>query len=223
MNRYEHTPQQGRRDGDPELDADERALVVELKKPVAVDGATFDARVMSAVRFEASRWSQTPRTRGARVAGYSVACAALAAAIAIIVIRGSSIRDADINLPHAGVVTTPQAAVRSRPAVAGAAGVGQPAGAEASSRSVRFTLVASGASRVAVAGSFNGWNISSTPLHRIDRDTWSAEIPLGAGRYVYQFVIDGKRWVPDPRAPRDAGDDFGASNSVVTVASTGSA
>ncbi|HSU95594.1 MAG TPA: isoamylase early set domain-containing protein, partial [Gemmatimonadaceae bacterium] len=88
---------------------------------------------------------------------------------------------------------------------------------------VRFTLVASGASAVAVAGSFNGWSTAATPLRRIDKNTWTADIPLGAGRYVYQFVIDGHRWVPDPKAPRDAGDDFGATNSVVTVAGSGSA
>jgi hypothetical protein len=38
---------------------------------------------------------------------------------------------------------------------------------------------------------------------------------------VYQFVINGKQWVPDPKAPRDANADFGTSNSVITVAEGG--
>jgi hypothetical protein len=84
-------------------------------------------------------------------------------------------------------------------------------------QTVRFQLAGVHATSVAVAGSFNGWNAEATPLHRAPNGTWTAEVALTPGRHVYQFVIDRSRWVPDPRSPRDPGDDFGTQNSVITV------
>ena len=196
-----------------DLDAAEQRLVARLRAPVVVDANAFDARVMAAVQREpafgrSSRHASghasgratghaTDRATRRMVAAISVAGLAMAAVVAFIMIRGAGGRTVPRNHP----VTVVRSAVSN----------------------VRFTLVASGASAVAVAGSFNGWSTAATPLRRIDKNTWTADIPLGAGRYVYQFVIDGHRWVPDPKAPRDAGDDFGATNSVVTVAGSGSA
>jgi hypothetical protein len=191
-----------------DLDAVEQRLVARLRAPVVVDASAFDARVMAAVQREpsfgrssrdAARHATRTTGRATRrmVSAISVAGLAMAAAVAFIMIRGDGKRTVPVNHP----VKVVRSAVSN----------------------VRFTLVASGASAVAVAGSFNGWSTAATPLRRIDKNTWTADIPLGAGRYVYQFVIDGHRWVPDPKAPRDAGDDFGATNSVVTVAGSGSA
>lgn len=185
--------------GDAEsLDTTERELVAALRAPAAVDAWAFDARVMDAIRKERRHAIGRHRIHSSRIAAAMVACTALAAAVVFMMSGGR----------HGATIESP---ARSAAAAAVA------------SRTVVFTLVASGASRVAVAGSFNGWNTAATPLRRVGKDTWAAEIPLGAGRYVYQFVIDGTRWVPDPRAPRDADDDFGAANSVVTVATPGSA
>jgi len=178
------------------LDAAEQQVVARLRAPIAVDTNAFDARVMAAVRRERALGRPHRRATPRLVATISVAGVALAAVIAFVMIGGGVDRTAPAH---------PAKAVRSAVST------------------VRFTLVAAGASQVAVAGSFNGWNATATPLRRIDKNTWAADIPLGAGRYVYQFVIDGHRWVPDPQAPRDPGDDFGATNSVVTVAGSGSA
>lgn len=171
-------------------------MVAMLRAPVrAREG--FDENVMAAVRWMAP--VVLPRTGHsfAKLALVSLAGAALAASLALVI---SDVFAARPPAPSQGVaVTMPPVVV------------------EPQVRAVRFTLVASGASQVAVAGSFNGWNVAATPLERVGDDTWTAEIPLGAGRYVYQFVIDGKRWMADPNAPRDPGDDFGATNSVVTV------
>jgi 1,4-alpha-glucan branching enzyme len=46
---------------------------------------------------------------------------------------------------------------------------------------------------------------------------WTVTIPLTPGRHRYAFIVDGRRWVPDPGAPRAAGDDFDTPSSVVTV------
>ena len=189
-------------DADAALSVSEQAFLAALRAPISLDSNAFDASVMAAVRREPAPARPASRRRSGRVFGIIAAGAALAAAVTLFVVNGGSRLTPEV--PATSVVVT---TVTPAPAV----------------RTVRFTLVASGASRVAVAGSFNGWNTVSTPLRRVDRDTWEADIPLGAGRYVYQFVVDGTRWVPDPRAPRDAGDDFGVTNSVVTVPTFGSA
>ena len=180
----------------------ERAIVQALRANVPVDAAAFDASVMNAVRREpvfagARRWRSFHG-----FAAVSASVAALAA-IALFVTVGS------------GVITRGMHTAHDVPAA--------PKRVHVATRTIRFTLVASGASHVVVAGSFNGWNVASTPMRRVGKDTWSTDIPLGAGRYEYQFVIDGNRWIADPHAPRDAGDDFGATNSVVTVPVPGSA
>ena len=82
---------------------------------------------------------------------------------------------------------------------------------------VRFAVSAPGATSVAVAGSFNGWNGDVHRLTDGDGDgVWTITIPLPSGRHEYLFVIDGTRWVADPSAPPVA-DGFGGVNSAVTV------
>jgi hypothetical protein len=178
----------------------EREFISAVRAPVVVDAAAFDARVMAAVHRERPFGAPVRGRSYRKIAAFSAVATALAAVVAFVMI---------------GIGRTHRAAPAARPVAVAAA--------RSAVRTVRFTLVASGASRVAVAGSFNGWNTAATPLRQIDKNTWTADIPLGAGRYVYQFVIDGHRWVPDPQAPRDPGDDFGATNSVVTVPMAGSA
>lgn len=82
-------------------------------------------------------------------------------------------------------------------------------------KKVAFSLDAPQASSVAIVGDFNDWK--PTPLSR-KGSAWEIRVRLAPGQYNYAFVIDGARWVPDPRAPRNAVDDFGSPNSVVSVA-----
>lgn len=82
----------------------------------------------------------------------------------------------------------------------------------------RFMLVAPGATDVSLVGDFNGWDHAATPLVKVARGgVWTVELPLGAGRYSYAFLVDGHRWTADPAAPRAVGDDFGQPSSVITV------
>ena len=86
---------------------------------------------------------------------------------------------------------------------------------ELGSDEVRFDLhLPSTANAVAIVGDFNGWNQSATPMARTD-GTWSAKVPLAAGRHVYAFVVDGKKWVVDPLAPQVPDDGYGPANAVV--------
>ncbi len=83
---------------------------------------------------------------------------------------------------------------------------------------VRLILLQPEAQSVAVAGDFNGWNPSRTPLQR-SGTLWTVTLPLKPGRYQYMFVVDGKQWVTDPLASDESFDGFGAKNAVLDVES----
>jgi hypothetical protein len=80
---------------------------------------------------------------------------------------------------------------------------------------VQFRLEARGASDVALAGSFTGWE-PSYRLQQTAPGVWSVLVPLPPGVHDYTFVIDGHRWVPDPHAPA-VPDNFGGANSRLTL------
>jgi hypothetical protein len=81
---------------------------------------------------------------------------------------------------------------------------------------VRFTLAAPDAHAVSVAGDFNGWRPDAAPCERGPDGVWRVTLPLGAGRWSYSFVVDGK-WVEDPLAEAWRDDGFGGRNAVVRV------
>jgi len=82
---------------------------------------------------------------------------------------------------------------------------------------VRLIIMQPDAKAVAVAGDFNGWNPTRTPLERLSGDAWAVTIPLRPGRYEYMFVVDGDRWVADPFATERRDDGFGSENAVLDV------
>ena len=46
---------------------------------------------------------------------------------------------------------------------------------------------------------------------------WTVTLSVTPGRHVYSFVVDGERWIADPRAPRATDTDFGRPGSVLFV------
>ena len=83
---------------------------------------------------------------------------------------------------------------------------------------VEFSLEAPGATTVAVAGDFSGWE-SNFVLEDVDGDgIWTGRVPITPGLHKYMFVIDGTEWVTDPGADRYADDGFGNRNAVLAVA-----
>lgn len=95
---------------------------------------------------------------------------------------------------------------------------GAPAEAMEAPHFVRFMVVVPGARRVALVGDFNGWDPQATPMLRAGRDTpWSVTVAIAPGRHVYAFVIDDRRWIPDPTAPLAPEEGFGIRNSVLVV------
>lgn len=84
---------------------------------------------------------------------------------------------------------------------------------------VQFVLDArhaANAKTVSVVGDFNEWNVTAAPMTR-DRGVWSVSLPTAQGRHVYAFVLDGERWIVDPRAPRATDSDYGRPGSVIIV------
>jgi serine protease AprX len=74
------------------------------------------------------------------------------------------------------------------------------------------------ADTVSVAGDFNGWSGTASPLARNSSGLWSIDIVLpGAGRFEYKFVINGRRWIEDPSNGMKAPDNHGGLNSVLVI------
>lgn len=88
---------------------------------------------------------------------------------------------------------------------------------------VQFAVAIESASdTVHIAGSFNDWagSIAAGGLPLTDQGDgfWSARAVLPPGAHAYKIVINGNRWLVDPRASQREPDGFGGQNSVVTIA-----
>ena len=85
---------------------------------------------------------------------------------------------------------------------------------------VNFECKAEGASAIFLAGSFNGWSESATPMARGEHAIWSASLDLPAGRHEYKFIIDGQ-WccspelLPDPNSATCVPNTFGTMNFAI--------
>ena len=74
---------------------------------------------------------------------------------------------------------------------------------------------------VSLAGSFNGWNKDADPMALSpDGVTWKKRLRLKPGAYTYKFVLNGDRWIVDPKAKRNVDDGNGNTNSQVVIAPT---
>lgn len=201
----------------------ERAAA-ELRSPVRVDVA-FDAKVMAAIRASGAvagiapgtsagawAWVTRPRTVSVSPLGVlGIAAVFLAMAITGVSVVGRAGRGGNQGL-------APGASAMSQ----GQSGSATPAMAARTARqtTVQFIVHVPSAARVTVVGDFNDWNLTATPLQHASGDLWTVTVPLVPGRYSYNFVIDGQRWVTDPVAPRARTNEFGQPSSVITVESS---
>ncbi len=80
-----------------------------------------------------------------------------------------------------------------------------------------FSCYAPEAGQVAIAGDFNGWQVSDE--HRLDNmenGLWGRIFKLEPGKYRYKFVVDGE-WITDPTNPRTEIDEKGNINSLLEI------
>lgn len=185
-------------------------------------GAEFEDRVMAAVHQSERPSAVRPRGRMVRVSRWATASQvveisplkglAVAAGLAALLATAAWLGRQSVGFPGASS-GHPQITL-AKPTVP-RSGVHHAGGA---TRQIVFTLSAPEAARVMLVGDFNGWSPTATPLHTsAHHGIWSVTVPLPPGRHEYAFLVDGKHWLPDPRAPQAPADDFGAPNSVLTV------
>ena len=72
---------------------------------------------------------------------------------------------------------------------------------------------------VYLAGEFNGWKPAAHKMDGPDpQGMFTTHLELAAGRHEYKYVLEGKRWRPDPGNPRQVGY---FNNSVLVVVDEG--
>lgn len=95
-------------------------------------------------------------------------------------------------------------------------------GVRQTSQGVLFVQPLSLGQRVYIAGTFNHWSPSATPMTRNEGlGVHEICIPIDAGDHQYRLVVDGA-WTADPHNAATATNPFGELNSVVHVAALGS-
>ena len=189
-------------DYDPFIDE----IARELRQPVVLD-ANFDARVMAAVepsvfsmavhRARRPWYRQTFAFSVSQLGGLAAAAALIGVvSMGALTLRSSepspvaALPDARPLQPVAHVVKAPSEALVQQ----------------------QFIIIAPSASSMSLVGDFNDWDAGRTPMTRVSDDgAWSVTLPLAAGRYEYQFVVDGTTHITDPTRPQ-ASSDFGSAN-----------
>ena len=73
--------------------------------------------------------------------------------------------------------------------------------------------------QVVVAGEFNAWSTTATPMRRGADGTWIIDLELPRGKYLYKFVVDGN-WRSDPENKLSEPDGYGGENSVLLLGIT---
>jgi 5'-AMP-activated protein kinase regulatory beta subunit len=81
---------------------------------------------------------------------------------------------------------------------------------------VEFSLHAPEATRVVVAGDFNGWQADDHPLKRNKQGLWKTNLHLPPGTYQYRFLVD-EVWCEDPGCLTRMDNPFGSQNCVMVV------
>ena len=198
------------------------AFIAGLREPVSADPAS-KRRLMELVRESPSpapvagvvarpvptrsrALATIRRMRGTGPSTASASTLATAAGIALLLAVGSQERAAPQFTPGRRVVT-----------------LGDSVASVASSirdtlRIVQFMLTAPAASRVALAGDFNGWDTRGTPLARDTRDgRWAVTLALAPGRHTYAYVVDDTQWVRDPAATPAEPNELAPPRSVLIV------
>jgi len=82
---------------------------------------------------------------------------------------------------------------------------------------VVFVTLYPRAGSVQVAGDFNNWQPTMTPMQKVgDTGVWQTKLKLPAGKYRYRLVVDGQ-WQQDPYNESTELNPFGDYNSIIEV------
>ena len=200
------------------------SLIEELREPIAADPAV-KRRLMELVREAPAPLpaASTPlrpvharsrsraiaairRMRGGGPRTASASTLATAAGIALLLAVGSQERSGPSNTPGRRAVIIGDSVASMASAI------------RDTLRIVQFMLTAPAASRVAIAGDFNGWDTRGTPLVRDSGNgRWAVTLALAPGRHRYAYVVDDTQWVRDPAGTPAEPNELTPPRSVVIV------
>jgi predicted carbohydrate-binding protein with CBM48 len=198
------------------------SFIDELREPIAVDPAS-KRRVMELVReapapapvagvatqpahVRSRAVAAIRRIRGGSPRHVSASALATAAGIALLLSIGSQDRSANQPEPRRRVASIGDSVASVASAI------------RDTLRIVQFMLTAPAASRVMLAGDFNGWDPRSTPMARDSRDgRWAVTLALAPGRHHYAYVVDDTQWVRDPAGTPAEPNELTPPRSVVIV------
>ena len=75
-----------------------------------------------------------------------------------------------------------------------------------------------GAERISIAGDFNCWSSTETPLKKEKNGSFSVTLELEAGKeYQYRYLLDGSRWENDWKADKYIPAPFSNTDNSVVV------
>jgi len=81
---------------------------------------------------------------------------------------------------------------------------------------VELAFHAPEAKTVCIAGKFNAWDTSSTPLKKGSDGTWRIKLKLPPGKHEYRYFVDGA-WASDQKCQELVPNPFGTNNCVISV------
>ena len=94
---------------------------------------------------------------------------------------------------------------------------------EHTAQATAFHCLAPDFYNVFLAGTFNSWNATATPMVKGAHGAWDLKLDLPPGHHEFKFVVDGK-WCCDPgcEKPHDGclacvANSFGTMNRVIEV------
>ncbi len=85
-----------------------------------------------------------------------------------------------------------------------------------SSKAVEFEFYAPAAKKVALAGSFNDWNLKGKAAKKDAQGVWKVKLNLKPGRYEYKFLADGS-WIEGCNGNMCTQNSYGTQNCVVEI------
>lgn len=91
-------------------------------------------------------------------------------------------------------------------------------GVRKTKQGVLFVQPQQSAKQISVAGDFNNWSPTATPLSKDEKlGVWQTCVPIPPGRYRYRMVIDGQ-WKHDQYNTSIETNPFGELNSILEIA-----
>ncbi len=79
-------------------------------------------------------------------------------------------------------------------------------------------MAAPDAGKVNLAGEFNNWSITETPLKKLKNGDYKITLGLACSReYRFRYVIDGALWENDWYADKYVTNPYGCDDSIVVI------